>query len=416
MQTALVRLARASILASAAAALLVAPAAADTITPNTLGDEYNSNVTTCSLREAVQASNTDALFNGCTAGNGPDEIVLGDGVYEFDRSDTGGGNDNGDLDVTAGDTLTITHSGGGHTAIDALDIDRVINVASGAALTVNGVEIRGGRTTSENAGGIANAGSLTMTNATVADNEILTGGYGAGIWSLGGTVNLANVTISGNTAPPASSGAGGLYLNTPGNTLTNVTISNNNGGGGAGGGINLSSPATLTIKNTILAGNLAGSSVDCWAPAGTTVSSLDNNLIGNAAGCTTYSSQSGDVVNQPAGLSPLADNGGPVSTQALSPGSQALDLASAADCAGQTSDARGYPRPNPAGNNCDAGAYELFTCSGAALNAPGPFAGCPAPPQVNPPVTTPQPATKKRCKKGQRRQKGKCVKKKRKKR
>jgi CSLREA domain-containing protein len=400
----------AAVLLGAALSLVAAASAqAIEITPNTLGDEYNADALTCSLREAVQASNTDAAFNGCPAGSGLDEIVLGNGVYEFDRSDTGTGNDNGDLEVTTGDSLTISHAGGSRSVIDALDVDRVFNVEAAASLAISGVELRGGRATSQNGGGVANQGILTMTNATVADNEILTGGYGAGIWSFGGTVNLTNVTISGNTAPPASPGAGGIYLNTPGNVLTNVTITNNNGGGGAGGGINLSSPAGLTIQNTIIAGNLAGSSVDCWAPAGTTVSSLDNNLIGSTPGCTTYVSQSGDVQNEPAGVSALADNGGPVSTHALLPGSKALDLADGAECAGQTADARGYPRPASPGGSCDAGAYELLTCSGTPLNATGPFAGCPQP-QVEIPVPTPP----KKCKKGRKLKKGKCVKKKKK--
>jgi hypothetical protein len=150
--------------------------------------------------------------------------------------------------------------------------------------------------------------------------------------------------------------------------------------------------------------------VDCWAPAGTTVVSLDNNLLGSTPGCTTYVSQSGDVQNEPAGLSPLADNGGPVSTHALVPGSKALDLAMGAECAGLTSDARGYPRPAPAGGSCDTGAYELFACSGTPLNATGPFAGCP-----QPQVVTPAPTPPKKCKKGRKLKKGKCVKKKKRK-
>ena len=64
------------ILTGALAALallgLAASARAATITPNTLSDEYNVG-TSCSLREAVEAANTDAAFGGCTAGSGPDE-------------------------------------------------------------------------------------------------------------------------------------------------------------------------------------------------------------------------------------------------------------------------------------------------------------------------------------------------------
>jgi hypothetical protein len=55
------------------------------------------------------------------------------------------------------------------------------------------------------------------------------------------------------------------------------------------------------------------------------------------------------------GLGPLAANGGPTQTMALSPGSPAVDLIKA-PC-GTTPDQRGVARPQGAG--CDAGAYEL---------------------------------------------------------
>jgi hypothetical protein len=59
-------------------------------------------------------------------------------------------------------------------------------------------------------------------------------------------------------------------------------------------------------------------------------------------------------------LGPLQDNGGPTFTQALLPGSPAIDAIPLVDCT-LTEDQRGVARPN--GNGCDIGAYELTACA-----------------------------------------------------
>ena len=57
------------------------------------------------------------------------------------------------------------------------------------------------------------------------------------------------------------------------------------------------------------------------------------------------------------GLGPLENNGGPVQTQAVGPGSPAYQIVPIADC--PLTDARGVPLPQPAGGAfCSAGAYE----------------------------------------------------------
>jgi CSLREA domain-containing protein len=390
--------------------LLVAqPAAANIITPNTLTDEYNSDVSTCSLREAIQSANTDTAFNGCTAGSGPDEIDLGDGTYQLARADTGTGNDNGDVEITSGSVVTISHAGSGRAAIDGGDMDRVIYVNAGGTLTVSGIAIENGSVTSQTAGGIGSEGALTLVDALVTDNQILTAGYGGGIWSFSGSLTLTNVTVSNNRTPASGPGVAGIYAGGTA-TLTNATITNNTAGSGLGGGISLGASATVTVKNTIIAGNSAPSDPDCANVSGGTLTSQDHNLIGVSTGCP-FTSQAGDQLDVPAGLSPLADNGGPTSTHALLPGSNAIDKVPAASCSPLTTDQRGYPRPSAGNANCDIGAYELTTCAGAPLNAPGAFPGCPPPPPPGsggetgaPPATpiaspTPIPtAKKKKCK------------------
>jgi CSLREA domain-containing protein len=90
--------------ASLAAALLLgslaSTASANPITPSTTSDDITNNGN-CTLREAVQAANTDTSVDQCPAGSGPDTIQLGNGIYDLTitgaREDA---NQTGDLDVT----------------------------------------------------------------------------------------------------------------------------------------------------------------------------------------------------------------------------------------------------------------------------------------------------------------------------
>jgi CSLREA domain-containing protein len=398
---------------SAVAALLAAgmllaaqPAAANLITPNTLTDEYNSDVSTCSLREAVQSANTDTAFNGCTSGSGPDQIDLGDGTYQLSRAPATSTNADGNLDVVSGSTVTISHTGSGRTAIDGGDVDSVI--LNDGDLTITGIAIQNGSRTG-NGGGIFTEGTLTMTNAAVIDNEITTG-YAGAISVFSGTTTLTNSTFSGNRAATVTGpGAGAFYVGGTLN-LTNVTISGNNGNAGFGGGVDLGGTGTMNMKNTIIAGNTAsGGGPDCYHPGGTTLNSLGYNLIGDSSSCS-FTLGAGDQIDVSAGLAALADNGGPSSTQALLPGSNALDKVPPASCTPLTTDQRGYPRPSANNANCDVGAYELTSCDGNPLNAPGAFPGCPPPPPAAPSTgASPQPLAplaapprRKKCRKKKR--------------
>ena len=78
-----------------------------------------------------------------------------------------------------------------------------------------------------------------------------------------------------------------------------------------------------------------------------------------------------DLINTDPLLGPLADNGGPTFTQALLPGSPAIDAGVAV--AGVTTDQRGVPRPQ--GTAPDIGAFEsrgftLAVVSGDDQSAP----------------------------------------------
>jgi len=102
----------------------------------------------------------------------------------------------------------------------------------------------------------------------------------------------------------------------------------------------------VTLGNTIVDGGCAG------APT-----SLGYNI--ESPGDTCGFDQLTDLVDVPdVSLGPLADNGGPIETHALLPGSVAIDRIPAVDC-GVSTDQRGQPRPETGGTDCDVGAFEV---------------------------------------------------------
>ena len=172
------------------------------------------------------------------------------------------------------------------------------------------------------AGGINNWGRLLVINSTISNN---TAKFSAGIESRG-LLTLTNSTVSGNTA----SQGGGLVVR--------LMVTNDG----------------TSIGNSIIAGNTAEVGPDCIGA----VASLGNNLIGNDSGCGFIPGE-GDTMGTKARpvdarLGALADNGGPTATNALLPGSPAIDASGEGSC--PPVDQRGVSRPR--GGSCDIGAFE----------------------------------------------------------
>ena len=219
----------------------------------------------------------------------------------------------------------------------------------------------------------------TVTNTTIANNSSSAAGgfaYAGGILAYGHSLALTNSTVSGNSAAQCTQGAdcaaaGGI--GTPGDVaITNSTISGNTGGGLASSA-HSQFPSTLT--NVTVAANDVGitaSSSDTAHPAFLVRNSL---LANTGANCTGPISSGGynltsdatcgftlpgtDLIGVNPKIGPLANNGGPTQTHALTPGSPAIDVIPAANgCRfGITTDQRGTARPF--GNGCDIGAFEL---------------------------------------------------------
>jgi fibronectin-binding autotransporter adhesin len=166
-----------------------------------------------------------------------------------------------------------------------------------------------------------NGATTIISGSTFSTNSA---GYHCGGFA-GRSVKIFNSTVSGNVAKYYGSG-----LCNYGNTdLRNVTVTNNtrttesSGSGIYNGG-------TLTLGNSIIAGNTG---IYPEISNFSIVTSMGNNLIGSRAGDSFKTGQPiayqlTDVRDQDPLLDPLAENGGATQTHALLPGSPAANAGS----------------------------------------------------------------------------------------
>jgi hypothetical protein len=238
---------------------------------------------------------------------------------------------------------------------------------------------------------LADSGSLTINTATFAGNSAAggnggnggqtDGGLGCGMHGAGGlayggalTNNAATINVKHGTLSLNNAHAGNTGVNQGGATKPPRLVAE-----GTGGGIRVG-PGTVTLENTIVAGNTAanGTGDTTGAPiAGPdvdgTVASNGHNLLGNTTEATGFTG-TGDLTGVSPLLAALADNGGPTQTMELLAGSPAIDAGVAA---GATFDQRSRPRtfddPGVANaatsDGTDIGAFEqqpncTLTCPG----------------------------------------------------
>jgi hypothetical protein len=295
--------------------------------------------------------------NSATSGGGIDNagtlMVTGSTLAGNTSASVGGG-------IANSGTLTVTGS-----TLSANSATTGGAISNGGTLTVTGSTLSANSATGNNGsgGGISNGGTLTVTDSTLSGNCATgSGGTGGGIYNSR-ALTVSNSTLSGNVARGSG---GGIATNAPQTvTFTNVTLTANrsNTGGGSfhGGGLFVASGTPL-LHNTLIAGNLNGSTGTIRDDvSGTLFPGGDYDLIGDGTGMTGLTNGVNLVGSAAAPidplLGPLQNNGGPTQTNALLPGSPAID---AGDNGYATPfDQRGPGFPRVLYGGIDIGAFEL---------------------------------------------------------
>jgi hypothetical protein len=180
-------------------------------------------------------------------------------------------------------------------------------------------------------------------------------GYGGGIDNFVGNVDVANSTLSGNSAKAG----GGINNRVATLQIVNSTLSDNSATNGSSVcnnrsyyGIN----TILDIGSTIL--NAGGPGSNIWNNGGL-VTSLGYNLSSDDGG--GFLTATGDQINTDPMLGPLQDNGGPTFTCALLPGSPAINAGDPHFTPPPDFDQRGPGFPRVVYGRIDVGAFEVQT-------------------------------------------------------
>lgn len=267
---------------------LTSPVLANTITVSTVDDELNADGD-CSLREAIQAANTNAAVDACAAGSGADTISIPDGEFHLTLGPAGeDANAGGDLDITESLTLAGTSLEG--TIVDGQNADTILHMVAPGNLSLSNLSLIHGQSPiagalfmnvdgdvafdgvriDSNLSGAApavllsaNNMNLTVTrsqftgNSTILPSQGLALGYSS---LVSGNLSLSDSFFSGNTSSTGAAGA--LFVQVAGNaTLERVALTDNKVSFPAsiGGGAYLSVAGNLSVTESEITGNTAGS-------------------------------------------------------------------------------------------------------------------------------------------------------------
>lgn len=327
-----------------------------TITVDTVEDESNAGGD-CSLREAIEAADTNAAVGGCAAGSARKRdairFSLGQGAATIALGGTlPAVTDAAGLTINGGRGARIIVSGGGEV--------RAFVVKKGARIKLLNLTVSGGSAANGSGGGVSSRGVLKVVRSTFSGNEAI--GPGGGIASLSGAgaLRVVNSTFSGNRSE-----AGGAILSAGRFSVAYSTFSGNSAEfvGGAIQNANAAA-ARAMIGGTIFANNLANGTndnVNNACAAGTcrgTITDGGYNISDDKS--FRFGAPTSRInVDPRLEAGGPQDNGGPTDTIALQGGSPAVDFIPKGRNGCGTAvdvDQRGVKRPQ--GNRCDAGAFE----------------------------------------------------------
>ncbi|MCX7719103.1 MAG: CSLREA domain-containing protein [Candidatus Sumerlaeaceae bacterium] len=226
---------------------LNATAGAVTITVNTTDDTL-ANDGFVSLREAIQAANTDAPAFDAPAGSGYDVIVISPALVSGGPATTvltlGQLTINTEMSIIGPNETAFNNP----YAISAISAGRVFSVNETSA-TISGITVRDGHISTFNilGGGIYQfQGRLTLADCVITSCAT-PNGYGGGLGNVGGTQLLIRSAVTNNFAR----NGGGLYANSGAITrMENSWFSDCEATEG-GGAVRLSGGSTLQASDSI---------------------------------------------------------------------------------------------------------------------------------------------------------------------
>jgi CSLREA domain-containing protein len=304
---------------------------------NTLADHDDGtcDATDCTLREAVSSASLGGTITFSVTGT----IILTGGDLVIAR----------DLSIQGPATAPgITVSGN--------NASRIFRIAAGT-VNLSYLTLTGGKSTSTSTpastGGAIDisAGTVNLSNSTLRNNHAVNSG-GAIRNATNATLTVTNCTLYGNWALDfAGAIRNGGTLTVANSTITGSTVSSASGNGG---GIHTSGTSPVTLTNSIVAGNSAANARDVFG----TISSANYNLIQNTSGATITGAN--NITGQAPKLDTLKSNGGPTATMVLLAGSPALDAGDPNfDTTNTPYDQRGIGYARKSGSAIDIGAFEL---------------------------------------------------------
>ena len=283
--------------------------------------------------------------------------------------------------IVVSKSVTIIGAGARETTISGTDQSRVFDITSGTA-SISGVTVTGGDgfdtpggTAGPGGGILLDGGTLTLADSTVTGNQTMGTGEGSGI-QANSSLTVLRSTISFNSGP-GSNRAGGIGFAGSGtlqvidSTLADNTLES----GGLGAAVYVNSAGSVAFTNDTLDLDSAGASGSVLDLNGGSFPAMIANTIvagGSSESCSrmpaTSPSQGGNIDDQnlckftaltdhpstDPQLGALQNNGGPTDTQLPPVASPPIDAGVDAAC--PATDQRGVPRPQ--GPHCDSGAVE----------------------------------------------------------
>jgi hypothetical protein len=318
---------------------------------------------------------------GGTGGNGGTGegggIFVAAGTLDLVRSTVSGGGATGGAGGAGG---------AGGNAGGIADLTTFANMNGGSGGT-------GGAGGSGSGGGVfIGAGTVNVTNSTLSGSSVLAGNggsggnggnasgissvstvnnngggggsggssgnsQGGGAFVSAGTVAISNSTIASATATAGVGGSGGA-----GGSGTNPGSSGSSGSStiSSGGGVFVSGGGALTVVSSIFADSVADSNSDIEGTY-----TADNSLIENGQ---APASGTGNVTGTDPGLAALANNGGPTQTHAITGASAAANVGT--NPLALTTDQRGTGFVRVSGAAADMGAFEFQTGGGGQTATP----------------------------------------------